>query len=204
MEELGTAVTSANALHKGDQGAHTPSSEIASHGHLHQGPPISLHPEQLLLARAACRLASHPGISHPPSQLHKRCRWRRIRVAGYAPVGRTAANLHGASLLRAEGDFSPFSNYFPSHVDPRPPFPVYPRAPWGSSFSPTCSPASAVPLGLPPPQHGVLAGEHPAAHTAWPEHFPSHCQSIIESIRGRRKQRGTQCSLLPGLPLGFS
>lgn len=65
MEELGTAVTSANALHKGDQGAHTPSSEIASHGHLHQGPPISLHPEQLPLARAACRLASHPGISHP-------------------------------------------------------------------------------------------------------------------------------------------
>lgn len=65
MEELGTAVTSANALHKGDQGAHTPSSEIASHGHLHQGPPISLHPEQLPLTRAACRLASHPGISHP-------------------------------------------------------------------------------------------------------------------------------------------
>lgn len=71
MEELGTAVTSANALHKGDQGAHTPSSEIASHGHLHQGPPISPHPKQVPLARVVCRLASHPGISHPPAQLRK-------------------------------------------------------------------------------------------------------------------------------------
>lgn len=140
MEELGTAVTSANALHKGDQGAHTPSSEIASHGHLHQGPPISLHPEQLPLARAACRLASHPGISHPPSQLHKRCRWRRIRVAGYAPVGRTAANLHGASLLRAEGDFSPFSNYVPSHVDPPPPIPTVPPSSLGLLLQPYLQP----------------------------------------------------------------
>lgn len=81
----------------------------------------------------------------PPSQLHKHCRWRRIRVAGYAPAGRTAANLHGASLLRAEGDFSPFSNCFPSHVPPPPNSHCTPEL----LGAPPSAPLAALPLPFP-------------------------------------------------------
>lgn len=73
MEELGTAVTSADVFCKGNQGeeAWRLSSKVVFHGHLHQGSSISPHTEQPPLVRAVCRLATHPGISHPPSQLHK-------------------------------------------------------------------------------------------------------------------------------------
>lgn len=53
------------------------------------------------------------------------------------------------------------------------------------------------------PHHSMLAGDQLAPCTAWPEHFHSHCQSIIVSIRGSRKQCGSRCTLLPCLPPGF-
>lgn len=74
MEELGTAVTSADALCKGDQGmgGHVSSVQrLPSMATINQGSSISLHPEQPPPSRAVCRLATHLGTSHPPSQLHR-------------------------------------------------------------------------------------------------------------------------------------
>lgn len=60
MEELGTAVTSAKALHKGDQRGHTPQLQ----GCLHQGSPIA----PLLCMGSSCPPAL--SAAHPPAALH--------------------------------------------------------------------------------------------------------------------------------------
>lgn len=52
MKELGTAVTSAKALHKGDQRGQTPQLQ----GCLHRGSPTALHGEQLPLSSVCCPL----------------------------------------------------------------------------------------------------------------------------------------------------
>lgn len=64
MKELGTAVTSAKALHKGDQREQTPQLQ----GCLHRGSPIALHGEQLPLSSVCCSLQLAGGsISSPCS-----------------------------------------------------------------------------------------------------------------------------------------
>lgn len=108
------------------------------------------------------------------------------------PAGRIAAIPRGTSFLRGEepeGEVPPFSH--PTQT------PRSPTAPLTSSGLPSPSGPGSPPIswGLPPPLT--------TPHAAWPEHFHSHRQSIIKSVRGRRKQRGPRCTLLPHLPLGF-
>lgn len=66
MKELGTAVTSAKALHKGDQRGQTPQLQ----GCLHRGSPTALHGEQLPLSSVCCPLQlAGGGASQPPAAL---------------------------------------------------------------------------------------------------------------------------------------
>lgn len=115
-----------------------------------------------------------------------------IGKAEHVPAGRTAANPHGTAFLWVEGQ----RVMCPNSADPRgsPGLPLHPRATQGCSLLQLC-----------PYLLGCLltssqdAGRRPA-HSM---HFHSHCQSIIKSIRGRRKQHGSQCTFLPHLPIGF-